>query len=110
MGLGIGGSFFGWGAGGASNIQHLCRILEDLGFLKVAGLLDGDKIGEAASLGKEFPKYFFDCIPAKDIRTKLARSATEEVAGLLDEKLRLKPEYREALEKLFTGLAAHMAA
>lgn len=110
VGLGIGGSFFGWGAGGASNIQHLCRILEDLGFLKVAGLLDGDKIGEAASLGKEFPKYFFDCIPAKDIRTKLARSATEEVAGLLDEKLRLKPEYREALEKLFTGLAAHMAA
>lgn len=110
VGLGICGTFFGWGVGGASNIRHLCRILEDLGFLKVAALLDGDKVGEAASLGKEFPAYFFDCIPAKDIRTKPPRKSTEEVAGLLDEKLLLKPEYSEALRKLLTGLAAHMAA
>ena len=29
-------------------------------------------------------KYLFFCIPAKDIRTKEARKATEEIEGLLD--------------------------
>jgi hypothetical protein len=89
------GSFFGWGAGGAGNIPYLCRILSDLGFKKVAGLLDGDKNTEAQQLAELFPTYFFRCIPAKDIRTKPAREAVDEVSGLLDAKLALKDEYRD---------------
>src|SRR5690606_1027847 len=86
------GNFFGWGVGGAGNIQHLCTILKDLGYEKVAGILDGDKSDEKAFLEKEFPEYFFVCIPAKDIRTKPARKAVEEVVGLLDSEKNIKPE------------------
>ncbi len=108
LGVSVPGNFFGWGAGGASNIVHLCRILNDLGFKKVAALLDGDKSAEVDSLALEFPEYYFDCIPAKDIRTKSARRATEEVQGLLDENLELKSEYSEPMAKVFSTLSAHM--
>ena len=35
--------FFGWGAGGAGNIKTISSLLYDLGFSKVAGILDADK-------------------------------------------------------------------
>ncbi|WP_249605474.1 ATP-binding protein [Chromobacterium sp. IRSSSOUMB001] len=104
----IAGTFFGWGAGGASNIWHLCRILKDLGYKKVAGLLDGDKIDEKERLEAEFTEFLFVCIPAKDIRTKPARKATDEVQGLLDEDLKLKDEYVIQLKALFESLSRHM--
>nr|WP_321238757.1 AAA family ATPase [uncultured Tolumonas sp.] len=106
----IAGNFFGWGVGGASNIAHLCRILADLGFVKVAGLLDGDKLAEADKLKKEFPTFHFACIPAKDIRTKPPRIAAEEVSGLLDEKMALRAEFVDAMKKMFAALSAHMHA
>jgi predicted ATPase len=107
-GASVAGGFFGWGVGGAGNFPYLCLILKDLGFEKVAGLLDGDKAAEARKLSEAFPSYFFACIPTKDIRTKPARKATEDVAGLLDEKMMLKPEYVEELTKLFGALTKHM--
>lgn len=108
LGLSINANFFGWGVGGADNIAHLCRILSDLGFKKVAALLDGDKTLKAKALATSFPNYFFQVIPAKDIRTKRARDATDEVAGLLDENLTLRPEYRDATAAVLTSLAKHM--
>jgi len=104
----ITGSFFGWGAGGASNIRHLCRILKDLGFKKVAGLFDGDKTEERDNAAVEFPEFYFACIPAMDIRTKPPRKATGEVQGLLNEKLELKEEYAMQLKTLFGSLSTHM--
>ena len=108
LGASLAGNFFGWGAGGASNIAHLCRILKDLGFKKVAGLLDGDKVAEAAALRTSFPEFHFECIPAKDIRTKPARKASDEVVGLLDDKMIIKPEFVAPMKKMFTALSAHM--
>ncbi len=110
LGMSISANFFGWGAGGAGNIAHLCRILSDLGFKKVAALLDGDKADEAKVLATSFPSYFFGVIPAKDIRTKPARKATDEVAGLLDENLALRSEYRDPTAAALTSLAKHMDA
>lgn len=104
----ITGNFFGWGAGGASNIRHLCRILKDLGYKKVAGLFDGDKTEERDKAALEFPEFHFACIPAKDIRTKPPRKATDEVQGLLNEKLELKEEYAMQLMTLFGSLSTHM--
>lgn len=106
----IKGNFFGWGAGGASNIAHICRVLADLGFTKVAGLLDGDKVNEAKKLSAEFPKYHFTCIPAKDIRTKPAKRSTEAVEGLLDSELKLRAEYVGTVEELLRTLAQRMDA
>lgn len=108
VGATVDGNFFGWGVGGAGNIAHLCRILRDLGFKKVAGLLDGDKAAEMKHLSDEFPAFFFACIPAKDIRTKPERKATEKVAGLLDDEMKLKPEFADDLKKLFGALSEHM--
>lgn len=102
------GNLFGWGAGGASNISHLCSILADLGFKKVAALLDGDKAHELVNLTQDFPEYFFASLPAKDIRTKPPRSATDEVQGLLDENLVLKSEFVEEMTKIFFQLSDHM--
>lgn len=106
----IPGSFFGWGVGGAGNIAHLCQILKDLGFKKVAGLLDGDKTTEVATLRATFPEFHFECIPAKDIRTKPARNASDEVAGILDDKLTIKPEFVDPMKRLFAALLNHMNA
>lgn len=108
LGAAVPGNFFGWGAGGAGNIAHLCRILKDLGFKKVAGLLDGDKSAEAVSLRASFPEYHFECIPAKDIRTKPARHASEEVVGLLDDKRNIRPEYVDSMKDMFMALSVHM--
>lgn len=110
VGASVEGNFFGWGAGGAGNIAHLCRILKDLGFKKVAGLLDGDKQLDAKKLAEDFPSFFFSCIPARDIRTKPARAATDEVSGLLDETMKLKPEFSEKVKKLFESLSNHMVS
>ena len=104
----IEGSFFGWGAGGAGNIAHICRILKDLGFRKVAGLLDNDKAAEAAKLAHDFPEFLFVSIPAKDIRTKPARDASDEVVGLLDDKLVIRPQFAEAIKNTFDSLLSHM--
>lgn len=104
------GTFFGWGVGGAGNIEHLCRILSDLGFSKVAALLDGDKSSKLGDLKSEFQNFFFACIPAKDIRTKPARNSTDEVAGLLDDSLVLKSEFEAPLRTMFAELSTHMAS
>lgn len=110
LGMQIGANFFGWGAGGAGNMPHLCRVLADLGFEKVAGLLDGDKTEEARQLSASFPSYLFRCIPAKDIRTKAARKATDEVSGLLDTNLQLKVEHRDATSAVLSELSKHINA
>lgn len=104
----ISGSFFGWGTGGAGNIVSLCAILQELGFKKVAALLDGNQTTKLRILQRRFPKYFFEEIPAPDIRTKDARPATSKVEGLVDPDLNLKPEYSSALTQLFERLSIHM--
>jgi predicted ATP-dependent endonuclease of OLD family len=110
VGMTINGSLLGWGAGGASNIEHLCLILESLGFKKVAGLLDNDKSLECSALKEKFPAYHFACIQAKDIRTKPARQAIQEVQGLLDNKRILKPEFHDGVKILLQALNDHMNA
>lgn len=110
LGIQIAGNFFGWGVGGASNVRHLCLILRDLGFKKVAGLLDGDKTKVAENLKNEFPDFHFECIPAKDIRTKEARKATEEVLGLLDSQMSLRAEFADPVRDMLSRLSEHMTA
>jgi predicted ATP-dependent endonuclease of OLD family len=108
LGMEIEASFFGWGAGGASNIQHICELLKELGFSKVSGILDGDKADLVPGLKDKFPEYHFVHIAADDIRTKPERKATGCVEGLLDEKRNIKDEYVEHTKTLFTELNAYM--
>lgn len=87
----IAGTFYGWGVGGASNMGTIARVLSDLGFEKVGGLLDKGKEHVVATLTDRFPDYLFQCIPASDVRTKRVaailadgKPAVREIRGLLD--------------------------
>ncbi|MGY5798063.1 ATP-dependent nuclease [Rheinheimera faecalis] len=102
------GHFFGWGVGGAGNIRHLCRILSDLGFKKVAAVLDGDKLQEVEYLKEHFPDYFACAIPAEDIRTKEPRKATEGVDGILDRKLQVRAEHAEKTRQVLSSIRGYM--
>lgn len=108
LGLNISASFFGWGAGGASNISFICSLLQDLGFKKVAAILDGDKAEEVPGLKSEFPSFHFVHICADDIRTKNERKATEAVDGLLDSKRVIKNEYKDHTAQLINELNGYM--
>lgn len=98
------GSFFGWGVGGAENISHLCGIAQDLGFKKVAAILDGDKRENIDNLRNQFPNYCFEIIPADDIRTKPVRKAVSEKQGLLNENKVLQEHYCEDMGNIFDNL------
>ncbi|MCQ3830189.1 AAA family ATPase [Microbulbifer elongatus] len=106
----IAASFFGWGAGGASNIGYICFFLKDLGFKKVAAILDGDKAEEMPELEKNYPDFHFVHICADDIRTKKARKAIDAVDGLLDEKRIIKSEHKEHTLQLLDGLNKYMGS
>lgn len=104
----IQGNFFGWGAGGAGNIEYLCRIANDLGFKKVAAIFDGDKQKEFVSLKDKFLHYNFQIIPADDIRTKEAREAVDEKQGILDKNRTIQEKYREDMNLIFDRLNEYL--
>lgn len=91
VGIDIDASFYGWGIGGADNAIGIARILNDLGFEKVVALLDNNQENKLDNLRNKFPKFMFDCIPSEDIRTKKPRKATDQIDGLLDERLIIRP-------------------
>jgi predicted ATP-dependent endonuclease of OLD family len=95
------GNFFGWGVGGAGNFTYLCKILHDLGYKKVVGILDGNKSHDKINLEKNFCDYLFVCIPADDVRTKDARAAVSEVIGLLDKNRKIRSEFVDGARNIF---------
>lgn len=111
LGKEIQGSFFGWGAGGADNIPHLCSIAKELGFKRVAAILDGDKKDCFENLENNFSEYHFEIIPADDIRTKPARKETPEKPGLLDKgnkDLVLQSQYFDAMNSIVDNLNRYL--
>lgn len=108
LGASTGGNWYGWGAGGAGNIPHICTVLKELGFKRVAGILDGDKSAEIPRLEAAFPSYCFVALPSKDIRTKKPRGPSAAVHGLLDEAFEVRPEYREQAIAIFTRVAEYV--
>ena len=100
------GHLFGWGVGGAGNMRYLCRLLGDMGYKKVAGLLDNDQVAMLPKLEQEFPGYKFFTIPAKDVRDKDAEKARVAVIGLLENSKILRDEYREPMLSIFEAIRA----
>lgn len=98
------GHLFGWGVGGAGNMQHLCCLLQEMGYKKVAGLLDNDQEAALPKLERDFPNYKFFAIPAKDVRDKDAVVARPAVTGLLENAKLLRAEYCEAMEHIFQSI------
>ncbi len=100
--------FFGWGVGGAEKMEVIARLLHELGYQKVAGILDGDKPNVAERLGETYPGYKFLCIPMDDVRTKPARPARPSKQGLLDEHLSLRDNIREPVQQIFNDIRTYM--
>jgi len=100
------GHLFGWGVGGAGNMRHLCCLLRDMGYKKVAGLLDNDQAATLPKLERDFPEYKFFTIPAKDVRDKEAVEARAAVPGLLENAMVLREEYREPMRSIFESIHA----
>ena len=96
IGLRLKGNLLGWGVGGAENMRLFARVLRELGFSKLVGILDGNRSTLATELTNEFPGFHFFSILANDIRTKKARPAVSEVEGLLDDKnMTVRPKFVE---------------
>ena len=91
--------FFSWGAGGADKIDKIVAVLHDLGFTRVAAILDKDKECLLPDLEKQYVDYFFRSIPATDVRTKKGN----DKIGLLDEDYGLRPEFEAETAKLFNA-------
>lgn len=105
VGVHLEGDFFGWGVGGAPNMPLVTRLLRDLGFKRVAGILDSDQAPMLEKLRAEFPDYTFEIIPAKDVRTKPAAKQRDAVAGLLDGERKLRPEYAQETKRVLGVVA-----
>lgn len=108
VGVSLNGSVYGWGVGGADNMRHIAAILHDLGFRRVVGILDANKTRLLGPLRERFPDFFFEAIPADDLRSKPPAAARGAVAGILDDENRaVRPEYHEPVAALFARANAY---
>ncbi len=102
------GNLFGWGVGGADNMNFVASLLRDLGFQKVCGILDNDKRENIEHLNCEFPNFKFFAIPADDIRTKPAQKSKQEVTGLLDKENKIDEKFKKETRSIFGTVNAYM--
>ncbi|GAA2535957.1 hypothetical protein GCM10009860_15500 [Microbacterium mitrae] len=108
VGIEMPGTIFGWGSGGEGNPEKLAALLNELGFERVAVILDNNVHHTADRIRANHPGYLVQEIPAADVRDKPA-SAKEAVVGLLDEKgKRLKPEMKAQAEAAFSAVRSYL--
>ena len=63
-------SFYGWGAGGYTNVGIIVKLLYDLGYKKVFVICDKGTKKEIENIMKTYTNYKFIFIPTDDIRNK----------------------------------------
>jgi predicted ATP-dependent endonuclease of OLD family len=107
--LEINANFFGWGVGGATNLEKILNLMKDLGFINVATILDNNVSELKNTLSKKFPNYFFECIPTDDVRDKPERKGTKAIVGLIDQGGKnIKEEHILAIRELFNNINEKM--
>lgn len=103
------GSIFGWGSGGESNVERIVTLLAELGFKRVAAVLDNDVPNTVQTLKDRFPDYLVVEIPAADIRDKPARNVAGK-AGLLDRKGKnVKPDLEDSAREVLRQVSDRLA-
>jgi AAA domain, putative AbiEii toxin, Type IV TA system len=107
-GVFLAGEPYGWGVGGADKMRLIAAMFQELGYKRVVGVLDANKESLIPELQKTFPDYLFLLLPADDIRTKPVRHIAA-VHGLLDEKYRLREEYRSKTVELLNNINRYLA-
>lgn len=103
------GAIFGWGSGGESNVERILTLLFELGFKRVAAVLDNDVPETSEKLRARFPGYLVVEIPAADIRDKPAKNFSGK-AGLMDRRgRRVKPELEDAAREVLQQVSDRLA-
>ena len=97
------GTFFGWGSGGAANVQTIVAILHELGYKKVVVIFDGDKPEEKEQLEGQYPAYNFQIISTPDIRDKKSINKPGK-EGMMTQKGKLKDAYRDEMTHLIQAI------
>jgi len=108
--MALNGGFFGWGVGGAGNMETICMLLKDLGFQKVVGLLDRDKKALIPNLKECFPSFHFFSIPADDVRDKPSEAIRLAKNGLTDSAGKLHAEHEGELRRLFSAANEYLSS
>lgn len=106
----ISGSFFGWGVGGEGKMEKFAKMLVELEFKSVVGLLDGNVTEQRDKLSEKFPQFKFYCIPADDIRDKAPRKEDQGKVGIVDAKGILKDEFREPMRAILGNVEDDLRA
>jgi len=99
LGMFLKGEFFGWGVGGANKMKPISKILQDLGYKKVVGILDSDNKTQKIfnDISEEFKDYKYFRIPTKDV---IKKRGVEKTA-ICDKFGELKNEYIDTMKKMF---------
>jgi predicted ATP-dependent endonuclease of OLD family len=101
----LNGTFYGWGVGGATNTDKVAQMLTDLGFKKVAIILDNNMAHLKQGLESQFKGYKIFCIPTDDIREKKATPAKNAVIGLIDVSGKvINEEHQADIDKLIDNI------
>lgn len=101
------GEFYGWGVGGADSMDVIVSILNNLGFKKIIGILDNNKIKVKEKLQKEFTDYQFYVISADNIRTKPEVQAKNKIRGIIDEEGNIRKEHIEEIREIFNNITLY---
>lgn len=102
------GTFFGWGVGGAGNMEKILRIMQDLGYKHVACIYDGDQTEKMIKDEGNFPGYKFKAISTDDVRDKISKNGEHNKIGLVTEDGTLKEEYRDEVSKLIEDINGYL--
>ena len=84
-------------------LPGVVRVLHDLGYERVVGIVDGNRLDQMEKLKTEFTEYHFVAIPTDDVRDKKARQI-KEAHGLCDRAGRIHPEHEETVRRMFKAL------
>ena len=99
------GTFYGWGAGGASNISKILKIIQDLGFEKCTVILDNNMFDTLLELENDYPRYKILSIPTNDVRDKKEVKPKLAIEGLIDYGgTTINPKHQETIREMIAQI------
>jgi len=107
LGIELTGSIYGWGVGGADKMSLIASILKDLGFSKVAGLLDNDKRNLLEKFASDHKKFHFCAIPADDVRNNPNRIKPGKTTLLDPGNEKVGQPFRSDTRAVFDGINSY---